>query len=276
MLRTLVSITLMGALALAQQKPQPSSRPSASKQGQPPFSARSAASIGNDILQVINALLADGKAKGEYETTAAYEARKDAVSKRFGQLVFMLPRGASEFAYDADTQEMTLHLAAEMDFFDCEKNRGASGCSEESVAALSGFTIDLVSKVLATGSYVGSNAYGAKATIKSTTFGTHGISISNLRQCSPIFDPDTGAANMRFPMGVEQARAGKPFLRALMVGNLSEPIVYRSNFSPTDGPTISMPFELKKKGLYVPFVLKEIQIIDARSKGVMKSIEPCR
>jgi hypothetical protein len=211
------------------------------------------------------------KGKGEYETSEAYAARKRTIIDHFGQLTFVLPPALSKFSYDADTKAFSLYVATDMDFFDCDANTGLEACSESSVVSASHDTIDINSKLIAAGSYLGTNAYGAKATVRTQTFSVQGISINNLKDWSDLFKEGDLPIGIKasFPVDLDVARVIKPYLRVAISGKLAEPLVYRSTFTPGH-PTLEVPYEIKKRGDYIPFVMDELRVLDVRSNTVLK------
>jgi len=238
--------------------------------------AQSAPKLGNDVAQLIAALkTAALKGKGEYETSEAYAARERALIEHFGQLTFVLPASLSEFTYDADTQLFNLYLATDMDFFNCDANKGLEACSDSNFASTSHYTINVNSKLIAEGSYLGSNAYGAKATVRTRTFSLQGISINNLKEWTDHFKEEEAPIGIKasFSVAVDLARAVKPHLRVAVAGKLAKPLIYRSTFSP-DRPTLEIPYEIKKKGDYIPFYMEEFRVFDVRSNSVLKVLRP--
>src|SRR6266481_3152183 len=81
--------------------------------------------IGNDIVRVIDSLVAAGaaKGKGEYETKAEYQSRSRDLCARYERLACLLPASASEFTYDADNGEMKLKLQSTSEYLGDDEDR---------------------------------------------------------------------------------------------------------------------------------------------------------
>ena len=219
-------------------------------------STRATPSIGNNIVEVINSLLAAGagKGRGEFETVAQYESRQKTVAAHYGQLVFLVPD--AKFAYQADGGEMNLTLVTSDDFFD-------EGSSEDKT--LTKATLHLRSKLVASGSYTGTNGFGATARIRSAKIQVHGVSIDGgssvpFRHSSDGFQQ---VVEMAFVMPLDQARALKPFLLAVLVGRLTQARVEKGWHM--DLPSLGVPFEIRRDGLFIPLAIEEIRIVDRRS-----------
>jgi len=94
------------------------------------------------------------------------------------------------------------------------------------------------------GSYIGTNAFGAGKVINYSSRDDYGV---RLAPDSPIKIVGTG--NFTFSLDPTEARALKPFLRVALVGTLAEPRV-RSSHS-AHAPTFSEPYETDRSGLYI-------------------------
>src|ERR1022692_4676076 len=167
MKRLLLAGPFLAVLVVAQQAagPQRNSAPTPKKSTQSATTPRPAVPIGNNIVQVIDTLVAAGAArgKGEYETTKDFNLRISALSSRYGQLAFLIPEKiTASFEYDADGGEMKVSLSAEA------KSDG-SGDDDIRVSALSG----LVQKP----SYAGKNPYGIETAARKVNYFEYGVRI---------------------------------------------------------------------------------------------------
>jgi len=108
----LVGVLFIFPIVLASgPQSQPATPPTAKKTaGRGGAGAGQPLQIGDDIVQVINKLVKAGAAteKGEFETTAEYEARRRAVPVPKAPLVLIMEDNI--ITYDADTAEMTARL----------------------------------------------------------------------------------------------------------------------------------------------------------------------
>ena len=175
-----VCFMLSAAVSFAQTKPHhvvPSSPSKSSEQAKsiesfaespldPTISALPKFYNGNDIesLYTVAKAAPELKEKSEFETTAAYEARRTAFKdatlqksiKANDELGFMLkPDEVSGpvFSYDADTGVMTIQVKGSRKEFLLEKDRP---------------TLDVLpvrSKIISNSTFVGTNAYGAKVDV---------------------------------------------------------------------------------------------------------------
>jgi TonB family protein len=224
---------------------------------------RPSPAIGNDIVRVIDSLVAAGaaKGKGEYETTEEYESRGRAVCARYGQLAFLLPDAS--FEYDADTGKMSAKVGTWLRLLDD---------APESYGPPEAFV--LKSERVRIGSYVGTNAFGAKTVIQSRTEFERGIIIhpsSNI--VKTLEKGDYGLVVMygsTFSLDIARARAIKPFLRALVVGKLAEARVYKGHYQ-TEA-TFDSPVEVKRDGVFLPILIDEIRILDIRSGKTIETL----
>jgi hypothetical protein len=76
-----------------------------------------------------------------------------------------------------------------------------------------------------------------------------------------------------FPLDISQARILKPFLRELVVGHLIEARVYKGSDTIGAG-TLDMPYKDKYEGVFVPFSIDDIRILDIRSGKVVATLGP--
>jgi hypothetical protein len=254
--RLICAIPLLAALVAAQQAggPQRNVDGAAPKKSTQSAGTPRPAAIGNSIVQVIDSLVAAGaaKGKGEFENTKDFDLRISAISSRYGQLTFLLPKeSTATFEYDADAGEMTVALSAEAEF---------DGSENYNIRAF------LLSGLVRNASYIGKNPYGIKTAFRKRNYFQYGVRIGS---DSPVLagmskDDNTAVAvyKFTFPCDAISARATKPYLRAVVIGSLVEAQVYQSS-EPLD--LFSAVSEAEVNVLYVPFLVQEIRVVDIRS-----------
>jgi hypothetical protein len=271
----LVAIIAAAALVAAQQARGPQSKtggPGSSSSKSTPSSTpnRPNARIGNDIVQVVDRLIAAGatKGKGEFETTEEYDSRRKGVAGLFGQLTFLLPRNSgfdsTPFAYDADQAQMQVHLRAMREYFH----------SDDDLTEVK--AILLASSGTRTATTFRTGANGRR--IRIDTLSEYGIIISPQSPLpfaseEPYFNnvlPST--ATYGFPLSIAQARIVKPFLRVVIVGRLDEGRVYKE--SDTDPHFGDYSYDLKRDRFYIHFSVDEIQVVDVRTGERLHVIRP--
>jgi hypothetical protein len=220
--------------------------------------------LGDNISQLIDRVILAGgkKGKDEFETTEQYDARRNeakTVTAKLGTLVFVLPPDTLDLIYSADAQEMRIKLTATHKslFFD------GGGLT-------SGNTFIVRSTQISKSSYVGTNAFGVKKSIESTVFRNHGVFVA--QGSTVTLNERSNAATFTFSMDIEEARVSKRFLRVALVGKLVEWRVY----SVEDGhsPTVEEPWDSFTTGLYIPFLLEEVRVLDSRTGQVVSNFTP--
>lgn len=126
-------------------------------------------SIGIDAL--INSLSLIPAVKGEYETTAAFQARiRDARDKISPTYVVSVPLKASSILYDADSQKLKVDAnalganALSPAYFSARSPRGSIS---DLIDAGGAYNLDIIAShtEVPIGSYAAQNAYGAQATV---------------------------------------------------------------------------------------------------------------
>ncbi|MGO9230721.1 MAG: hypothetical protein ACLQKA_16140 [Bryobacteraceae bacterium] len=115
--------------------------------------------------------------------------------------------------------------------------------------------------------YVGTNAFGVEKLIESTVSKAWGVDVT---PWSPVTLSEN--TTFAFSMDTEEARDSKHFLRVALVGKLTESRVYRSE--DRHGPTVTEPWDSLTKGLYVPFLLEQVRVLDSRTGAVVSNFAP--
>jgi hypothetical protein len=278
-----LTIPLLAVLVIAQQTsgPQRGANTTGSKKSVSSAGTPTPAAIGNDIVKVVNSLVAAGatKTKQEFETTEEFEAQQRALASRYGQLTFVLPerrrfepgtgKETGAFVYDADAGRMLCFVGTDDRFLnDFREN-----------ADYSQAPIIVLKSVLAKqGSYVGTNVFGVTRRIDTSTTIEHGIIISlssTVRSLPHAEEPVLPVAefSFSFPLDISQARALKPFLRVLIVGHLVEAHVYKGSMTWGAG-TLDMPYNDEHKGTFLHFSIDDLRIVDKRSGKTIATPSP--
>jgi len=251
-----VGILLVGLIAdrqsSAQQRNPTGAVPAPPKTTQPASTHRAA--IGNNIVQVIDSLIAAGgaKTKGEFETTSDFDARMKALSSHYGQLAFLVSeKTTASLEYDADAGEMTVALSAYV-AFDGSENL------DTRVFHLSG--------LVQNASYINKNAYGVETSRRKKNYFQYGVKIGLDSPVLAAMDKDDNTAvavyTFKFPCDAATARSIKPYLRAVVVGSMVDGHVYQSS-EPLDlGAAVSVE---QLNVLFVPFHVQEFRVVDVRT-----------
>jgi hypothetical protein len=210
----------------------------------------------------------DTKGKGEYETTEEYESRSRAICAHYGQLTFLLSEKAASFKYDADEGKMSANVNVWLKLLDDAPE--SYGPPE---------TVPLTIERVRSGSYVGTNAFGAKTVIQSRTEFERGVIIrpssrivQALKKDDTVYEYGVASYGFTFPLDIARARAINSFLRALAIGKLAEARVYKSHehFQ----ATFDSPSEVTRDGVFLPLLIDEIRIVDIRSGRVLARSSP--
>ena len=140
-------------------------------------------------------------------------------------------------------------------------------------------SVPLTSERVRSGSYVGTNAFGAKTVIQSRTEFERGVIIrpssrivQTLKKDDTAYEYGVASYGFTFPLEITRARAVKSFLRALAVGKLAEARVYKGHehFE----ATVDSPSEVRRDGVFLPFLVDEVRIVDIRSGRVLARSSP--
>lgn len=204
-----------------------------------------------------------GSKKGEFESTADYNARKAAaLTGRFlgdssveDTFAFVVPvskggpyRDGLGYDFNADTSEVRLFALPKQSSMngigapDYQTNRRKSNGLDQ---------FDLDFKVDSKSTYEGSNAYGAKVTVEKTSSTRLGIAVNRIPFLSfkreMIYS--NPVASVQF--NLENARAAKelPALKALVVIKMADPYVLYDFFH--SEPTRDKPNDMTSQGKYL-------------------------
>jgi hypothetical protein len=204
----------------------------------PPVAQLGPAFTGDNIQSLVETIKTDSLPKSEFETTVAYEARRNATRKDGTPLVFVFDE-KQQFTYDADSEMMMTSIAVKKQTFYLERNH-----PEYSV-------LDIRRTQRSQREYIGSNAYGAQAKISSSLWDEYGIVINQ------SLEP-----TLLLAMNTASARDLKPFLRLGVACTLLTSTILE-NVSGHEA-TISSPFEFYTHYFYLPVVVSEMFIFDRR------------
>jgi hypothetical protein len=227
--------------------------------------------FGHDIAAIFQAVKSSPslQEKSEFESTAVFQARRAAfVSQPLfasllptAHLAFIVAEGstfAPRFRYDADSQTLSLLLTATSEQFILDKHRP---------------TLDtiLVQRVVRdSGTYVGTNAFGAKVEVRKTFAEEYGIAFE---QHSWIF-PRSGGYERAFSyvmaMEPDQARTLKVDAGLLLICRLEEPWI-RSTAHGHEA-TISEPYETLVGDNYLQVIPEEIWIFNKKTGDVIAKL----
>jgi TonB family protein len=205
--------------------------------------------LGDDIEATVRRMAAAGAAsgKGEFETTAEYEARRSSLITK-GQLTFVVDEWLALFVYDADRSEMKVRVLAHPHTFYLEAGSPKFSCL-------------VVKRVLKSErQYLGTNAFGVQAPIKDSTFDEYGIIVapgSAIAFDSPIW------STFVFHMDRDDARDQKHYLRFAIAGAIADGRVY-GNIE-THAPTVSEPYKDTRQQSYIPLTVATAKVVDIRT-----------
>ncbi len=228
----------------------------------------------DDIESVVRKLVASGAGKkGEFETTAQFEARRNALIPD-REYAFAIDRAINcEFDYDADTATMKASIDLLPYLLEVASRHSTL------------LTVTVKAVPRRTTTQVGTNSFGARGVFTSRLYDDFGVVISRsffawLRSFSdsPAFVPISGLTVesqedyessrsywLTFPFPLEPARAKvlKPNLRVVLVGTVLDMQVYRNDtFSPA---TINDPMEVTVKRSFLSLAVSEVRIVDSRT-----------
>lgn len=220
--------------------------------------------LGHDCRALAKKLTSLNPQKGEFETTAAYRERMDSLSNESivgsvkpGDVVGFVPSSdmLSMFneRYDADSQSMDVsdYIA------DSRLMVGGQLVSSKK----------LVSTLTGRRTYEGSNAYGKKVSVTSSSYDTCAIAFSNMPYMS---SPSANKLSASFTIPADEARIAKGNIAALYVGNLERP--YRVEFSDYLKPTIDSPLEASWGGDALVMKLVQVWFFNKQTGKVYKKL----
>jgi hypothetical protein len=221
--------------------------------------------FGHDIMKVIDGLLkaAAATGKGEFETTAEYEARRRALTAPQDTLVFVLPEVAASYNADGGTMEVSVMPER----FDSDVGQQLA---PSDLGKIRGDTFTLLTVPGKGGLYNGTNAMGAKRIITYLESTDYGLVITP--NSLMTFNARSGAVFFSFRVDLIDARMLKPFLKLALVGRITEPRLYSNRIAHT--PTFTEPWDTKREGLYVPFSVEEVRILDSRNGHMIANFTP--
>jgi TonB family protein len=209
-----------------------------------------------DIVQVIRVI--DGAnaslKQGEFEPTVAFEARKRQVLPTRRSFAFVCKGEGNLFRYNPDELIMTVMLQP--------IERSLSLPDTYSSRHLLSLVLDTRNWMFR--EYTGVNAFGATVPVSSSSHEEYGIVIA----ADSVIGRDSTIISL--PMDIQRAQAVKPFLRLVVIGEISDSTVFTSYEH--SKPTLDDPYESIVQSWFLPFTVTEIQVVDIRSGNILKSI----
>jgi hypothetical protein len=191
--------------------------------------------------------------KGEFETTAAYNARV-AVPRLTRTYSFWLEHDGVVRRYDADRQVLKLQIPVT----NCSRIGSTSNCTVSSILVK---TIDLGSR-----QYVGTNAYSATRVI--TSLSRHRYAV--------LVNPESGLSlDFEVPMTPERARTDKDAVDVLVtVGpHLAANASLIFEGAESSPATFSTPLEVENKYSYLNLPLVAVWLVDSSTGRVLQKID---
>lgn len=193
-----------------------------------------------DVIEAVEKLT--GAKKGEFESTADYNARRDAaLSAKFLDnasvndiyaFVVPVPKGGKYrdglgYEFDADTGDVKLYALPKSSEYLSLNGIGAPDYQTNRRESKGLDQFRLSTKIESNSTYQGSNAYGATVTVEKTSMSSAGIAANRIPFLS--FKRDIVYANptvsAQFKLDNSRASAELPAMKALIVMRLSAPYV---------------------------------------------------
>lgn len=207
-----------------------------------------------------------GSKKGEFESTADYNARKAAAltgkflndSSVEDIFAFSVPvqKGGTysnglRYDFNADTGDVNLYALPKSSKYLSLNGIGAPDYQTNRRESRGLDQFELSSKIESQSTYQGSNAYGATVTVEKTSMSSAGIAANRIPFLT--FERDIVYGNpivaSQFKMDNAKAAAELPKLKALIVMKLSDPyVVY--NFTHKE-PKRDSPTDISKQGKFL-------------------------
>jgi hypothetical protein len=228
---------------------------------------------GNDIAGLYEAIKHSPalKEKSEFETTSQFEARRQGFKDQLilgsltagNHLAFVLPAGspiyAPRFKYDADSQTLTFTLEGSSTTFYLESEHPELD------------TLVIRSTVLDRGTYIASNAFGAKVEVDKTYSRDNGIAFSKDNWLFRRSESDyLRSFTQLFSMTPDKARALKEDGRVLVVCRLVDPW-FRETVHGHEAK-IDEPYETTVSDNYLQVIPEQLWIFNQKTGEVLSKI----
>lgn len=194
--------------------------------------------------------------KGEFETSARYSDRMDAILTSLpGEYAFVREPAGVDFTYSADDMEMRYRIKPDF----------ASGVAASKFRdGTSSFVV--ASKLTAQGEYFAENSLGVRAKVDASEFEDSCIA----------FDPDSdinpGGVEGAFTMNADVARESKSKLRIRFVGHLSAGQVYQGTVRYP--PTLDSPMDITVHKNYILVYVTAVEVIDISTGKILDKVKP--
>lgn len=150
-------------------------------------------------------------AKGEFETTAAYQDRLRGLVNLPEDLAIIVPIPEFIPKYDADRQRLTVSYITGGRVLPADSNFGIGGANGSF-----NYIVAQTSPSRTTGTYIGQNAFGRSATVVRTEVTVHGLSVPNVSTMGWPSGP--GRSEITLNLDPDAARVAKSNLAVLFVG----------------------------------------------------------
>jgi hypothetical protein len=255
----LIGLSLPLSFAQAQPATTGSPKPTATTAPREPGSPEPLATkhIGSEIDVVLPLLWKGiGKAKGEFETTEEFDDRRTAVLEKLGTLHTFPAK--EQARYDADNGMVRFELSSVCGRF--------MRSEHETTDPGNYLTIELKTKKVYEGSYVGQSAFGVTAKILARRYVEYGLV---LRTDSPVRFHD--GMRFEFPMERRQAIESISWLRLYLQGEIVGAAIYE--YSDRESPTLTNPREVLTSFYYIPFRVDKALVVDTRSGKTVYTFE---
>lgn len=200
----------------------------------------------SDIGQLVGRLAAARiRPKGEFETHAEYETRREAQRLKIAPQAVALVIDGNQlvFKYDADKGTMRAEVPTEADVF---------------LADLDGPKIKFRRVGIARREFVGTNGFGVKKLITYLEDKEFGIEVAP----GSRFDFRKDTTLFEFPMELQDAKALKPFLRLSLSGTLADAELHTGISTTT--ATLDVPYQHKSNQFYFSLIVDRVRILDCR------------
>jgi hypothetical protein len=200
---------------------------------------------GADITKIIARLkLANGKPKGEFETTAEFNARAAMVPQDLSKpMVFPLVLGGDQsITYNADRRKMYVYISLGLHYPDTKH-----------------VTMPMHRVITTLAPYRASNAFGVAKTISKGAMKEQGIAMQPVELVGVSFDIEPAAA-----------QRVKPFLCLGVSGVITSAAIQIFNERHT--PTMTEPADTTVDGEYVQVNVSHLLVMDVRDGSYVATI----
>lgn len=204
--------------------------------------------------------------KGEFETTAAYNGRMEAISNAPAVGTTLLSNAVGFVASRSAYSPLSQSYNADRGVLTVEGFWHEDTLVNDALVS----SVKLDYKLKSSRKYEGANAYGRTVTVSSATWDTCGLAISNSR-IDGSHRQKLSRINEAIEMTADEAREAKGHVDVMYVGTLSSP--YRMEYSDYDKPTIDHPSESFYRGNALVMKLTQLWIFNRKTGTVYRKID---